>query len=71
MTFTLPSPSLDLKVPISVYKAVRRVNLLATLIPDPGILSVSTQLGPVHINALLFEKVYIWMRSGLPSTLIS
>ena len=71
MAFTLPSPSLDLKVPISVYKAVRRVNLLATLIPDPGILSVSTQLGPVHINALFFEKAYIWMRSGLPSTLIS
>ena len=71
MAFTLPSPSLDLEVPISAYKAVRRVNLLATLIPDPGILSVSTQLGPVHINALLFEKAYIWMRSGLPSTLIS
>ena len=74
MTFTLPSPSLDLKVPISVYKAVRRVELLATsqvCVPDPGVLSVSTQLGPVHINALLFEKAYIWMRSGLPSTLIS
>ena len=71
MAFTLPSPSLDLEVPISAYKAVRRVNLLATLIPDSGILSVSTQLGPVHINALLFEKAYIWMRSGLPSTLIS
>ena len=70
MAFTLPSPSLDLKVPISIYKAVRRVKLLATLIPDPGILSVSTQLGPVHINASLFEKAYIWMRSGLSSTLI-
>ena len=74
MAFTLPSLSLDLKVPISIYKAVGRIKLLATsqvCVPDPGILSDSTQLGPVHINALLFEKAYIWMRSGLPSTLIS
>ena len=73
MAFTLPSPSLDLKIPISIYKAVGRVKLLGTsqvCVPDPGILSVSTQLGPVHINALLFEKAYIWMRSGIPSTLI-
>ena len=58
MAFPLPSrsPSLDLKVPINIYKAVRRVKLLATsqvCVPDPGILSVSTQLGPVHINASL------------------